>query len=166
MSVLSIHHTLYPTLTSITPSFSFLPSFHSQILSLLSLLFFFPSFLYFLSFGFLFIPFILLLYFRSFAGRALFVLDLESVVQHQIRSPHNPQAGKTSVKVRHRQDIFQFRHNKAIPSNRQAVGLREGTTLTCLRTYTGIMPGARLHDAQRTMDTWEVAERSYWESSD
>lgn len=52
--------------------------------------FFFPSFLYFLCFGFLFIPFILLLYFRSFAGRALFVLDLESGVQQQIRSPAQP----------------------------------------------------------------------------
>lgn len=51
---------------------------------------FFPRLLYFLSFDFLFTPFILLLYFRSFAGRALFVLDLESGVQQQIRSPAQP----------------------------------------------------------------------------
>lgn len=119
ISVLSTHHTLFPTLTSIAPSLSFpplLPFLDPQ--SVVSALFSSPAFCIFC----LSASFLLPLFFCCTSGVLLGELSLSWTwnlgFSNKSGPQHNPLAWKVSVKVRHRQDIFELCHNKVSPSNR------------------------------------------------
>ena len=107
----------------------------------------------FLSFGFLLIPFVHLLPFRSSEGPVLNLwakkLTTKSGSLEQCKGKGNK--CKSEIQERH------YATMKLYHQNRWEIGPGETTILTCLMTCNGIIPRSRLHGAQRRKGTQEVA---------
>lgn len=107
----------------------------------------------FLSFGFLLIPFVHLLPFRSSEGPVLNLwakkLTAKSGSLEQCKGMGNK--CKREIQGGH------YSTMKLYLQNRWEIGPGETTILICLMSCNGIIPGSRLHGAQRRKGTQEVA---------